>query len=206
MEQRKSALRKTIAAIFPPACRFVCEFGCGHGHFLAAYAQHHPTELCIGIDFDRVRIARATRKRERANTLNLHFIQSEASLFLETLPDDARIADIFILFPDPWPKKRHHKHRLIQPEFLNAIRRRAGEESRIFFRTDDQQYFADARAVFEHHVGWQVVDESWPFEHETVFQSRAVSYSSLIARPKPSIDASFNTYIKSLPVIEICPP
>jgi tRNA (guanine-N7-)-methyltransferase len=184
MEQRRLDLRQLVAAIFPRACRFVCEFGCGHGHFLAAYAQRHPTKLCIGLDIDRERIARATRKRERANSSNLHFIQSEASLFLETLPDDARFADIFILFPDPWPKKRHHKNRLIQPDFLSAIHRRAGEETRIYFRTDHEQYYADARSVFEQHAGWQVVDEPWPFEHETVFQNRAASYRSLTARPR----------------------
>src|ERR1017187_4331580 len=149
MEQRRLDLCQSIAAIFPRACRFVCEFGCGHGHFLTAYAFEHPTKLCIGIDLDRERIARATRKRERANSSNLHFIQADARLFLETLPDDMSFADVFILFPDPWPKKRHHKHRLIQPDFLSAIYRGAGEETRIYFRTDHEQYYADARSVFE---------------------------------------------------------
>ena len=40
--------------------------------------------------------------------------------------------------------------------------------------------------MFERHVGWQLVDEPWPFEHETVFQSRATSYRSLVARPRPA--------------------
>jgi tRNA (guanine-N7-)-methyltransferase len=200
MEQRRLDLRQSVAALLPRACHFVCEFGCGHGHFLAAYAQRHPTKLCIGIDLDRERIARATRKRERANLHNLHFIQAEASLFLETLPDDARFADIFILFPDPWPKKRHHKHRLIQPDFLSAIYRGAGEETRIYFRTDHEQYYADARSVFEQHVGWQVVDKPWPFEHETVFQSRATSCRSLTALPRLAPEVCAQTSAEYLPV------
>ena len=196
MEQRRLVLRRSIDPILSGVGRFVCEFGCGHGHFLAAYAQKHPTILCIGLDLDRERIARATRKRERANLPNLHFILAEAGLFLETLTNDATFADVFILFPDPWPKKRHHKNRLIQPDFLSAIHEKAGEETRIFFRTDHEQYFSQAQSVFKQHSKWLVVDEPWQFEHETVFQSRATSYRSLIARPKSAPEVYIQTPAK----------
>ncbi|HSY54809.1 MAG TPA: SAM-dependent methyltransferase, partial [Opitutaceae bacterium] len=60
--QRRADLRAALGRVLPPAARFLCEIGSGHGHFLTAYAAAHPGELCIGIDLIGERIARATRK------------------------------------------------------------------------------------------------------------------------------------------------
>lgn len=87
---------------------------------------------------------------------------------------------------DPWPKLRHHKHRIIQPDFLSTVARRTEASARLCFRTDFEPYFEDAHATIDRHADWQVVDESWPFEHETVFQRRASAYQSLIARTRTS--------------------
>jgi tRNA (guanine-N7-)-methyltransferase len=171
--------------------KFVWEIGCGHGHFLTAFAQKHPEELCIGIDIATERIDRALRKRNRARLPNLHFVQADAGLFLETLPIGVRFSTIFILFPDPWPKMRHWKHRLLQPRFLRKIAERSTPATRLYFRTDFQPYFAEVSASLGAETAWQEVDEPWPFEFETVFQSRAKSFSSLAARPiDPAIISS----------------
>lgn len=195
MEARRRDLHERQAHILPSKTDFTWEIGCGHGHFLTAYAQAHPDQICIGIDIVSERIARALRKRDRAKLANLHFIHAEARLFLETLPADATISRLFILFPDPWPKLRHRKHRIMQPDFLNAVAQRAGEGARLYFRTDFTPYYDDTKAVFSAHPDWTLVStdreftgapatESWPFEHETVFQARAPSYHSLIAHPR----------------------
>ncbi len=186
MEERRRSLQRSLDHIFPTPREFVCEFGCGHGHFLVAYAQSHPATLCVGLDIESDRIERAKRKQERAKAAHLHFLQADARLFLEILPTEATFSDVYILFPDPWPKKRHHKHRLIQSVFLEKIRQHATNTTRIFFRTDYSSYFEDAREIFARHHGWQLVDEPWPFEYETVFQSRATSYQSLVARHRPA--------------------
>ncbi len=187
METRRRDLRTCHAQILAPTARFTWEIGSGHGHFLAAYAQAHPSELCVGIDIVSERIERALRKRDRATLSNLHFVHAEARLFLETLPDGATFSRLFILFPDPWPKLRHHKHRIMQPDFLASVAARAGEGARLYFRTDFTPYYDDTKAVLSSHANWDVIPEGaepWPFEHETVFQARAPSYQSLIARPK----------------------
>lgn len=205
MEARRRDLRARQTAILgplsgPSSTRFTWEIGCGHGHFLTAYAQTHPNEVCIGIDIVSERIERALRKRDRAQLANLHFIHAEARLFLETLPAGASFSRLFILFPDPWPKLRHHKHRIMQPDFLTAVAKRAGEGARLYFRTDFTPYYDDTKAVISAHPDWSIVNhdrefipepvaESWPFEHETVFQARASSYHSLIARPRPASPA-----------------
>jgi tRNA (guanine-N7-)-methyltransferase len=181
MSQRRRDLQAQVAALLPPKARFVCEFGCGHGHFLAAYAAAHRDQLCIGLDISGERIGRAVRKRDRAKLGNLHFIHAEARDFMDSLPPDAALADIYILFPDPWPKRRHHKNRLMEPEFLTRIAQRAGQGSRLFFRTDFEPYFREAEAMVQKHPAWQITPGPWPFEQVTVFQSRAERHHSLTA-------------------------
>ena len=111
IRERREALREVLGRILGPESRFVWEIGSGHGHFLAAYARTHPGKVCVGIDIASDRVARADRKRERALLGNLHFIRADAEDFLASMPDGARFTAVFILFPDPWPKRRHHKNR-----------------------------------------------------------------------------------------------
>ena len=174
-------MRAQLGGILAASPRFVWEIGCGHGHFLTAYAQAHPAALCVGIDIVRERIERAERKRVRAKRDNLHFILAEAGMFLEALPAEARPTDIFVLFPDPWPKQRHHKHRILQSDFLTRLARRAGQGSRLYFRTDYDPYFQAVMEEIRAQGDWLIVDEKWPFEELTVFQARAPAYRSLIA-------------------------
>ena len=183
-ETRRRELLDQLARILPPSARFTWEIGCGHGHFLTAYAQAHPTELCVGIDIAGDRISRAVRKRDRAKLANLHFLQAEARLFLETLPTDATFSRLFVLFPDPWPKLRHHKHRIIQSDFLTAAAQRASEAARLYFRTDYMPYFCETESLLKSHRHWSPIEEAWPFEHQTVFQSRAPDYGSLVAQTR----------------------
>ena len=188
INKRRSDLQNKIADLVPATAKVVCEFGCGHGHFLAAYAAAHPNQLCVGLDISAERIARAVRKRDRAKLANLHFIHAEAGDFLDALPPKVTFSDIYILFPDPWPKRRHHKNRLLQPDFLHAVAGRAGKGARLCFRTDFEPYFREAEALFDRHPNWKHSAEAWPFEHVTVFQSRAAQHYSAVARvrsPRP---------------------
>jgi len=129
-EARLSALRAELAELFRGRGgghdgaheRVVLEIGCGHGHFLTAYAAAHPRAFCVGFDIELDRITRAGRKRKRAELeKNLAFVRAEASEFFAALPEHARFSDVFVLFPDPWPKRRHHKNRMIRAEILSAL-------------------------------------------------------------------------------------
>ena len=184
-DRRRTALEAQFRAILPVGASFTWELGAGHGHYLTAYAAAHPEKLCIGVDIVSERVERALRKRDRARLENLFFIHAEARLFLETLPPDAAFSELFILFPDPWPKVRHHKHRILQPSFLTAAAQRSRENSRLCFRTDNTAYFSQAQQVICEHPECRVSDEKWPFEFSTVFQTRAPQYESLIARRGP---------------------
>jgi tRNA (guanine-N7-)-methyltransferase len=195
---RLAVLRGEIAAALPSiAARFVFEIGCGNGHFLTAYAAAHPDQLCIGIDLRLERIEKARRKRDRAGLRNLHFLRCAAGDFLQELPASARLLDTYVLFPDPWPKKRHHKHRLINREFLDMLTAKAGEGSRLFFRTDYKPYYDEAVETIAAHPQCRLLPPGpFPFEHETIFQSRAASFHSLgavqgsAAAPPPNEDTA----------------
>jgi tRNA (guanine-N7-)-methyltransferase len=60
-----------------------------------------------------------------------------------------------------------------------------GEDARLYFRTDFAPYFESAQATLQQQPGWQITTEPWPFEHETVFQQRADSHHSIVAKPTP---------------------
>jgi tRNA (guanine-N7-)-methyltransferase len=181
IRDRDTALRAALAAILPRAGAFTWEVGCGHGHFLAAYAEAHPGRCCIGVDIASDRIGRAERKRARARLGNLHFLQADAVAFLAALPAHARLSEIYVLFPDPWPKRRHHKNRVLQPSFLAEMAKRAGQGARLFFRTDVRTYFAYVEDLIKSMPEWELVDGPWSFEVSTVFQARAPSHRSLVA-------------------------
>ncbi len=175
----------TLAQTWPH--RITLEIGCGHGHFLTAYAQAHPDEYCLGLDIIADRILRAQKKAHRAGLTNLAFLHAEAALLLDALPADWELQHIFVLFPDPWPKRRHHKNRLMQPDFLQKLAAKtAGQGARLNFRTDYEPYYKDAMAVLQMHAKWEGTDEPWPFEFETVFQSRADTFHSCVAKPVPA--------------------
>jgi tRNA (guanine-N7-)-methyltransferase len=182
---RQEALRSASATLLSEGPEVVLEVGCGHGHFLTAYAEAHPAKLFLGLDIIAERIERATRKKNRARLANLHFFHASAEDFLATVPENARLSAVFVLFPDPWPKRRHHKNRLMQPDFLAQVAERAGQGMKLYFRTDDIDYFAAAATTVREHPAWEIVDEPWAFEFETLFQQRALGFQSLVARPKP---------------------
>jgi tRNA (guanine-N7-)-methyltransferase len=180
--ERRATLRTALAARLPGPAAITWEVGCGHGHFLARYAAEFPRRNCFGVDVSSERIARAQRKSDRARLPNCHFIRAEAREFLSALPAGVTLAEIWVLFPDPWPKKRHHKNRVLQPEFFEAVASRAGEGTRLYFRTDHREYFETVAAFLPALTTWQPdPPAAWPLEPDTVFQARAETYHSLVA-------------------------
>lgn len=183
VESRLASLRDELSRVFSgSAAPVVLEIGCGHGHFLSRYAHDFPAHFCLGIDLLKDRLDRATRKRDRAKLVNLHFVKTEAAKFLECLPAGLSFHSVFLLFPDPWPKKRHHKNRLVRADFMAALAARMAPGGQFYFRTDHAEYFEAGRAILAEHPDWHIEPESaWPCEEATVFQLKAEAYHSLVA-------------------------
>ena len=112
------------------------EIGSGHGDFLVNYAQNYPDRFCVGIDLITQRIEKSLKKAKRYNLNNCCFLKARAEEFLDCLPETFRWDEIIILYPDPWPKRRHHKNRLFQLEFLSQLAKRVNSNEKIHFETD----------------------------------------------------------------------
>ena len=158
------------------------EIGCGHGHWLTAYSESKPDDPCIGIDLITKRIDKANSKRKKRKLPYLFFFKTEANEFLESFPKDFLFKRTILLFPDPWPKKRHHKRRLIQLSFLEMLACRSLPSAELCFRTDHEDYFRWALDKVKDSKSWKLKTEAvWPFEHETFFQNMLPMHQTFIA-------------------------
>ncbi|MFO7724844.1 MAG: tRNA (guanosine(46)-N7)-methyltransferase TrmB [Oceanipulchritudo sp.] len=183
---RVGSLRNRLSEMYPPGTGITLEIGCGHGHFLTAYAQRHPGKACLGIDLLNRRIEKAEQKRSKRALGNLHFLKAEVTEFLEAWPRERGLERCFILFPDPWPKKRHLKNRILQPALLEALAALATPGAALHFRTDHEGCFEWGLEQIRSHPRWEIrAGAPWPFENASYFQELAGSYRSLSAAVSP---------------------
>ena len=98
-------LRLTLQTALANQTALTFELGCGHGHWLAAYGAAHPAEFCVGIDLVTHRVERSQRKQALGKLANVVFLKAEATEFLDALLPTQQLAKVFILYPDPWPRR-----------------------------------------------------------------------------------------------------
>ncbi len=182
---RKAELVKTCRADLAGVDRILFEAGCGHGHWLTDYAEANPGMICAGIDLISWRVRKGNEKKAKRGLQNLHFYKAELSEFLGALPAAIRFDRTVLLFPDPWPKAKHHRRRMVQPSFLDEVARRTDRGGEFCFRSDDCPYFDWTVEHLSEHPDWEI-DESaqWPYESETYFQSLMDEYHSVVAKRK----------------------
>ena len=180
---RRETFTHWCGEVLRPYAVITLELGCGHGHFLTAYARAHPAKCCVGIDLKEKRILRCFRKKQRAYLPHLYFLKAEAREFIDSLQvHSIQLDRIFVLFPDPWPKRRHGERRLMQASLLDALAQLALEGAMLCFRTDVFPHYEWSRQLVERSAHWMFQDEvSWPFEEKTFFQERSLQYHSFVA-------------------------
>jgi len=128
-----------LPALKPDATEVWLEIGFGGGEHLAAQAQRRPDVLALGAEPFLNGVASALRHIEAASLTNVRLHAGDARDLLAALPT-ASLDRVFILFPDPWPKLRHHKRRLIQPDVVAALVRVLKPNGRLRFATDWANY------------------------------------------------------------------
>ena len=118
----------------------IIEFCCGNGQWIGAKAKAHPEFNWIGVDrlFERARKVWARIHREERD--NLFIACSEALIFVRHYVPSHSVHAIYVNFPDPWPKLRHAKNRLIRQEFLQELLRTVKPGGQAHFVTDDFPY------------------------------------------------------------------
>jgi tRNA (guanine-N7-)-methyltransferase len=140
--------RLDLSKLFPKQQPLEAELGCGDASFLVEYARRNSDGNFIGVERLLGRIAKLDRKGRRAGLTNLRGVRIESSYFLRYLLPAHSASALHIYFPDPWPKKRHHKYRLINKEFPALARNALVPEGMVYLRTDDADYFTQMTEVF----------------------------------------------------------
>ena len=133
-------------ALAPDAEEIWLEIGFGGGEHMAAQAARRPGVLILGAEPFLNGVASALRHVEEGSLANVRVHAGDARDLMAALPD-ACLDRLFILFPDPWPKLRHNKRRLIQPEFLAEAARLLKPGGRLRFATDWADYADQALAT-----------------------------------------------------------
>ena len=146
------------AALFPNRQPIEVELGCGDASFLAQYAALHPERNFIGVERLLGRLRKLDRKGRRAGLTNLRGVRIESSYFLKYLLPPQSVAALHLYFPDPWPKRKHWKKRLVNEHFPEIARCALAPAGTLYLRTDDQNYFEQMREVFAAHPTFQPAD------------------------------------------------
>jgi tRNA (guanine-N7-)-methyltransferase len=143
------------------------DLGCGKGRFLLAHAQAHPDINFLGVDRMLRRIRKVDRKAVRAGLTHVRLLRMEAYYAVAHLIPEACIDTYFILFPDPWPKGKHQRHRLFNPSFIDALYRTLTPGGRLHVATDHRPYFEEIHAALAAAGDRFAPIPAWaPKEHE----------------------------------------
>ncbi|HUF62116.1 MAG TPA: tRNA (guanosine(46)-N7)-methyltransferase TrmB [Verrucomicrobiales bacterium] len=124
------------------------DLGCGDGEFLVEMAAQHPDRRFLGIERLRGRVRKVCRAAGRVQLENLRVLRLECAYAIEYLLPHPCAAALHLLFPDPWPKKRHQSRRLVNPQFVSGVTGVLERGGELFLKTDDEAYFHEACAVF----------------------------------------------------------
>ena len=171
--------RIDLAQLFPKAQPLEVELGSGDGSFLLEWARRHPEHNFIGVERLLGRIRKLDRKGLRAELSNLRGIRLEASYVMEYLLPRASVETLHVYFPDPWPKRKHRKHRLVNSHFTEVGATLLRPGGVVCLRTDDANYFAQITEVFEANPKFSVVETPAELggvltDFEREFQARGV--------------------------------
>lgn len=136
-----------LQGLFPGKTSIWLEIGFGGAEHMIAQAAHHPDVGVIGCEPFLEGVAKALAGMEDNDLSNIRLWPDDARRLIERLPD-ASLDRVFILFPDPWPKRRQHKRRLVQPGFLALLKPKLKPGARIRFATDVKSYADEALLAF----------------------------------------------------------
>jgi tRNA (guanine-N7-)-methyltransferase len=137
-----------LTDLFATARPLEVELGCGDASFLVEYARRNPQNNFIGVERLLGRMQKLDRKGRRAGLINLRGVRIESSYFLQFLLPPNSAAAVHVYFPDPWPKKKHHRLRLINENFPALARAALIARGTVFLRTDHAEYFQQMNEVF----------------------------------------------------------
>ncbi|RMD71852.1 MAG: tRNA (guanosine(46)-N7)-methyltransferase TrmB [Gammaproteobacteria bacterium] len=137
-----------LDALFGRRAKRHLEIGFGRGEALLAMARAHPENDYLGVDVYSPGAGHLLRQLHEQGIGNVRVLLMDAVEVLAWLPE-ASLAGVYLFFPDPWPKRRHHKRRLVQPPFVEQVASRLEPSGRFLLATDWKDYAHHMLAVME---------------------------------------------------------
>jgi tRNA (guanine-N7-)-methyltransferase len=172
-----------LAEIFERDAPLHVDLGCGDGSFLCAMAQRFPEKNLLGIERLAGRVRSAARKAADLN--NVRLLHIEISYAVRYLLPAGSVETFYLLFPDPWPKRRHHRRRTVSADFLYALDTALANNGIIYIATDHLEYFGKIEQIASLVGGLAMVDvnvEVPSSKFATIFQQRGAAIYRLALR------------------------
>lgn len=162
-----------LVRLFGRSAPVVLEIGSGTGEATAALAAADPERDVLAVDVHTPGVASLLRLAERAGLTNVRVAEGDALVVLRDMLPPGSLDEVRVLFPDPWPKARHHKRRLVQPPFAALVAARLREGGRLHVATDWPDYAEQVLDVVaaDPHLSGGVVPR--PARPVTRFEARA---------------------------------
>jgi tRNA (guanine-N7-)-methyltransferase len=168
------ARRATPLALPDASTDVEVELGCADARFLFERAPRHPRTLFIGLEIRQPLVAQVNREAAALGVPNLRAHFAHVNLDLPWLFADGRLARLFLNFPDPWFKRRHHKRRVVTPEFAAVLAHKLRPGGELFFQSDVWDLALDAMAALEDEPRLQNVDGPWTFARANPYDARSL--------------------------------
>lgn len=141
----------------------ILEIGPGRGDFLMTTAQQHPELRFVAVELGKKRHAKLIERSQKRNLQNVLLILSDARVALPKFFDAATVSSVVVLFPDPWPKRRHAFNRLLQPDFLIEIARVLRPGGHLYVKSDVEAYLMWVRQQVAQLPQYRIVEDRWPW-------------------------------------------
>lgn len=164
-----------LGELFPTPAPLELDLGCGDGSFIAALAAANPERNYLGVELLVGRVRTACRRIAAQSLTNARILRVDIAQAAASLIPPRSVEVCHVMFPDPWPKRRHHVRRTVTGDLLHAISRILTPGGLLRLTTDDAPYFAEMHAAAAAVPAFQAVDdESAPCMPRSTFESRFV--------------------------------
>jgi len=198
--QAKTALQKVhgiefkqeiidLKPIFPKANKVIMEIGFGMGEATAIIAKNHPDNAYIAVDVHPPGIGKLLSRIDEDKLSNVKVIEDDVHVVLQHMFADHCLDGIHLFFPDPWPKKKHHKRRIVNDGFLQLIHPKLKKGGFIHIATDWVPYAISIQEVFSHSdlfAGGVIPKPEWRpvtrFEDQGIDKDHAVNDMYYVAQ------------------------
>lgn len=139
--------------IFQRTAPLVLDIGSGMGETLVQLASNHPENNYLAIEVHKPGVGSLIKNAVQRDLVNIRVINHDVIDVLKHQLSDNALEQVYIFFPDPWPKKRHHKRRLVNPEFLSLLKPKLKAHARLFLATDWQELAEHMLSVCDQDPG-----------------------------------------------------